>query len=179
MPRTRQLEYPGEIHHVMARGLDGMLLFHDDTEDASEQQTNELVLHSGIFSEQNSDTIAQDKEFASLTENETKLYRDLQKNYKQCQERKKKLQRSGWDIDRIASYVCGIIGIEKDDLLRRGYGDKFAESKALLCHWSYRELGISMTKLGNYLGLSNSTVSRLAEKGRQIVLKKNLVFNEN
>ena len=92
-------------------------------------------------------------EFASLPEKESKLYRDLQKNYTLQQKRKNKLKRSGWDINRIAYQVCKITGIEKDDLLRRGYGDVYAESKALLCHWSYRELGISMTRIGKIFGI--------------------------
>ena len=32
MPRKRRLESPGEIHHVMARGLDGMLLLKDESD---------------------------------------------------------------------------------------------------------------------------------------------------
>ena len=32
MPRKRRLEFPGEIHHIMARGLDGMTLFVEKTD---------------------------------------------------------------------------------------------------------------------------------------------------
>jgi len=135
------------------------------------------IMNSSEINTPNNDKVQDEKEFTLLPEKEAKLFRVIQKNYTRQQERKHILQKSGWDIDRIAVYVCELVGIEKDGLLKRSHNDKYTEAKALLSHWSYRELGIPMTTIGKYLELSNSVVSRLAERGRQITVKKKLILN--
>jgi putative transposase len=45
---------------------------------------------------------------------------------------------------------------------------------SLLCFWTVKELGISLTDLGRRLGISVPTVSGAIQRGRQIVERERL-----
>ncbi len=47
-------------------------------------------------------------------------------------------------------------------------------ARSVLAYWAVRELGISGTKVGERLGLSQSAVSRAVQRGEQLVSEHRL-----
>jgi predicted transcriptional regulator len=52
-------------------------------------------------------------------------------------------------------------------------------ARSVLAYWFVRELGISGTKVGRRLGLSQSAVSRAVQRGEQLVTERKLSLNDD
>jgi putative transposase len=89
-------------------------------------------------------------------------------------ERKYLLRNKGYDIDRIADRVAAVLGIDKEEIVRRGRYLRRVEARSVLCYWASRELGISTITLSKHLGVSQPTVSQSIRRGEQIVIEKKL-----
>ncbi len=59
---------------------------------------------------------------------------------------------------------------DRDDFLKR----LSVRARSVLAYWAVRELGISGTKIGKKLSLSQSAVNRAVQRGEQLVLEYRL-----
>ena len=62
-------------------------------------------------------------------------------------ERRTKLRRQGYDLDRIAEKVSEVLGMTPNDVFSKGRQDRKVKARSLLCYWAVRELGMSHTNL--------------------------------
>ena len=89
-------------------------------------------------------------------------------------ERKEKLLREGWNVDRLVNRVCEITSVNPDDLRKKGRGNNLSNAKGLIAFWGYNELGISGSELSQLLGISRPAISKTIDRGEEIVKEKRL-----
>ena len=96
---------------------------------------------------------------------------------RQCQERMERkylLKNKGYDFKWLTGKVASILGIEKEEITRRGRYPRRVAARSVLCYWASRELGMSTVALSERLGISQPAVSHSIRRGEQIVLEKKM-----
>jgi putative transposase len=88
-------------------------------------------------------------------------------------ERRYKLRRQGYDLDRIALRVSEVLGMKPDEVFSKGRQDRKVKARSLLCFWAARELGLSHTALAKKLEMSLANVGFSIERGESIVKEGN------
>ncbi len=83
-------------------------------------------------------------------------------------ERRHKLRRQGYDLDRIAERVSEVLGIKPDEVFSKGRQDRKVKARSLLCFWAARELGLPHTVLAKKLEMSLAGVGFSVERGESI-----------
>ena len=73
---------------------------------------------------------------------------------KEQYERRCKLKRLGYDLDRVAERVAAVLDVEPCEIFSRGRQARKAKARSLLCYWASRELGMSHTALARMLEMS-------------------------
>ena len=141
MPRKSRIDAPGALHHIIARGIDRGLIFRDE-----EDRHRWIDRFGGLLAETGTACYAW-----ALLPNHFHL-----------------LLRTG--------------GVPVAGLMRRlltGYAigfnhrhlEKTVEARSLLCYWSVRHLGLSMSSLARRLGISPTSVSQSVVRGEGLAKK--------
>ncbi|MEA3446190.1 MAG: transposase, partial [Bacteroidota bacterium] len=89
-------------------------------------------------------------------------------------ERKYRLEAMGYNFDTIVERVSEIFEIAVKYILSPGKQPKRVMARSVLAYWAVRELGISGTKVGKKLGLSQPATSRAVQRGEQLVSEHRL-----
>ena len=90
-------------------------------------------------------------------------------------ERRHRLKRQGYDLDRIAERVSEVLGMKPDEVFSKGRQDRKVKARSLLCFWAARELGMSHTALGQEIGDEFSR-RRIFSGERRINRKRGQLF---
>ena len=85
-------------------------------------------------------------------------------------ERRYRLKAEGWTLTKIAERVAEIFDIEKDQVVVAGKQPDRVRARGVLAYWAIRDLGLTATEVGTYLGLSKSAVSRAATGGQKLIV---------
>lgn len=96
---------------------------------------------------------------------------------RRCQERLERkylYKNKGYDFEWLTGRVSAILGIDKEEIIRRGRYARRVEARSVLCYWASRELGMSTIALSGRLGLSQPAVSQSIRRGERIVSEKKL-----
>ena len=88
-------------------------------------------------------------------------------------ERRYKLRRQGYDLNRIAERVSEVLGVTLGDVFSKGRQAGKVKARSLLCFWAARELGMSHTALAKELEMSIAGVGFSVERGKSIAEKGN------
>ncbi len=91
-------------------------------------------------------------------------------------ERRHKLKRQGFDLDRIAGRVAEVLDMEPEEVFSKGRQNRKVIARSLLCFWAARELGISHTVLAKRLEMSLAGVGFSVERGESIAKKGNYLM---
>jgi len=91
-------------------------------------------------------------------------------------ERRYKLKRQGFDLDRIAERVAEVLDMELDEVFSQGRQDRKVRARSLLCFWAARELGMPHTALAKRLEMSVAGVGFSVERGESIAKKGNYLL---
>jgi putative transposase len=86
-------------------------------------------------------------------------------------ERRHRLRRQGYDLDRIAERVSEVLGMKPEEVFSKGRQDRKVAARSLLCFWAARELGMSHTALAKKLEMSLAGVGFSVERGESIAQK--------
>jgi putative transposase len=78
------------------------------------------------------------------------------------------LQRSGYDLERVAERVSEIYGINVGEIWGGGRQQHRVGARSLFCYWAVRELGNSLTSLAVRLGMSPAGVGYAVQRGETI-----------
>jgi len=93
-------------------------------------------------------------------------------------ERRYRLTSEGWTLTKITERVAEIFGIEKDQVVVAGKQPDRVRARSVLACWAIRDLGLTATEIGKYLGLSKSAVSRAATRGQKLIVDQSLSLND-
>jgi putative transposase len=88
-------------------------------------------------------------------------------------ERRHRLKRRGYDLDRIAERVSEVLGMKPDEVFSKGRQNRKVKARSLLCFWAARELGLSHTALAKRLEMSLAGVGFSVERGESIAKEGN------
>jgi len=90
------------------------------------------------------------------------------KHAEEMMRKKEKMQRAGWNLDRLADYVCVITGTSKYALNQKGRSNNLSKAKSLIAYWGYNELKIKGAHIAEYLGIKNPSVNYLIKLGKRV-----------
>ncbi|MFH1440596.1 MAG: transposase [Candidatus Omnitrophota bacterium] len=93
---------------------------------------------------------------------------------KENMDKRSKLQREGWNLERISERICVLLNIKGSDLKRKGRSNLISEAKGLVCYFSSKELGISAVEIGRFLGISQPAVSKNIIKGEMVTVNRGI-----
>ena len=58
-------------------------------------------------------------------------------------ERRHKLRRQGYDLDRVVQRVSEVLGVKPEDIFSKGRQNRKVTARSLMCFWAAREFGMS------------------------------------
>jgi REP-associated tyrosine transposase len=87
-------------------------------------------------------------------------------------ERKYELKRLGYDLGRVEARVAEFYKLKEGDILSTGKHQRKVKARSLFCYWAVRELGITLTEMARYLGLSVPGIGYSVERG-EIIAREN------
>lgn len=93
-------------------------------------------------------------------------------------ERKYLYQARGYDLAWLAKRVAELMGMEEQEIWRRGKYPKTVQARSVLCYLAARELGYTAVQLAKRLGLSQPTVSQAAARGEKIAGERGFLLTE-
>ena len=83
---------------------------------------------------------------------------------------------SWFNLDTVAARVLAALQVNADQLSRPGKQPQRVRARSLYCFWAARELGISMTALARFFGISQPAVSRAVERGEKLADEEGFRF---
>jgi REP element-mobilizing transposase RayT len=86
----------------------------------------------------------------------------------EAKERKYDLQSRGFTVDKVAARVAEVLGVKQEDVWAAGRYQKIVQARSLLCYWSVRELGVTMTSLSRLLNISIQAIAKSVIRGEKI-----------
>ena len=84
------------------------------------------------------------------------------------------LSAKGIVIEDIIRTVSKLLSIHPEELIGVSKERTIVKGRALVCYWSVRELGMTMTDVGGYLGVTLPAVSVAVKRGMKIAKNENL-----
>jgi putative transposase len=87
-------------------------------------------------------------------------------------ERRYKLKRLGYDLDRIGRRVAEIYAMHPSEFLSKGKQPPKVKARSVFCFWAVKEMGMSLRELAKQLEISPPAVGYCVERGETIVRKK-------
>jgi len=166
MLRTARLDAPGVLHRVMIRGIERREIFQNnkDREDLIERLPQGrrreltgggLIRSLGGWTEarervKGRDHVMSDERILGGSDFVDSVISRSEEHY----ERRHKLKRQGYDLDRIAGRVAEVLNMDQDEILSKGRQRRKVKARSLLCFWAARELGMSHTALAKKLEMS-------------------------
>jgi chromosomal replication initiation ATPase DnaA len=93
-------------------------------------------------------------------------------------EQRYRLKAEGWTLTKITERVAEIFGIEKDQVVVAEKQPDLVRARSVLAYWAIRDLALTATEVGKYLGLSKSAVSRAANRGQKLIVDQFLSLKE-
>jgi putative transposase len=88
-------------------------------------------------------------------------------------ERRHRLKRKGYNLDRIAERVAEVLAMEPDEVYSKGRQARKVKARSLLCFWASRELGMSHTLLAKKLEMSIANIGLSVERGELVAKEGN------
>ncbi len=86
----------------------------------------------------------------------------------EAMERKYDLQSRGFTLEKAATRVAEVLGVKPEDIWATGRYRHIVEARSLLCYWSVRELGVTMSSLARKLQISVPAVSKSVIRGEKL-----------
>ena len=93
-------------------------------------------------------------------------------------ERQYRLKAEGWTLSKITERVAEIFRIEIDQVVLAGKQPDRVRAHSVLAYWAIRDLGLTATEVGKYLGLSKSAVSRASTRGEKLIADQSLTMED-
>jgi len=93
-------------------------------------------------------------------------------------QRKDQLKSQGLDVDKVADRVAARLGLPPEAVWAAGKHRTTVAARSLLCYWSVRHLGVSMSSLARQLGISPTSVSHSVARGEELAKEGNYQISD-
>ena len=93
------------------------------------------------------------------------------KEYDEEIDKKTKLKREGWTLEKIVKHISNVLDIGINDIISRSRVRAISDARALIAYLGYEELKINGSQIAQYLKISRPSVSEAIIKGKQMCLK--------
>lgn len=89
-----------------------------------------------------------------------------------------KLQRSGWDLERLIKETCRMFNVERSALRQKVRSEDISRVKSLVCFWGYERLDLTVLEIARVLGMTGPAVSYRINKGREVCEVTGISFED-
>jgi hypothetical protein len=86
-------------------------------------------------------------------------------------ERRYRLKAQGFDLRKVAIRVGGLLGMNPEEVFRRGKERKTVQAHGLLCYWATEELGMTQEALAQRLRVTQPSISLAVRRGERLAAK--------
>jgi len=93
-------------------------------------------------------------------------------------DRKYAITAKGIDFESLIQGVTHFLSIPRDDVFGPSKKRDVVLARNLICYWGISELGLTATHISKDLGISVSTASTAAARGRQLISEKGFSFDQ-
>jgi len=83
-------------------------------------------------------------------------------------ERRYRLKAQGFDLRKVAIRVGGLLGMNPEEVFRRGKERKTVQAHGLLCYWATEELGMTQEALAQRLRVTQPSISLAVRRGERL-----------
>ncbi|MFH1283083.1 MAG: helix-turn-helix domain-containing protein, partial [bacterium] len=83
-------------------------------------------------------------------------------------ELKEKLKKEGWDIKKLVTSVCELLGVDEKEIKRESRRSKLSQARSLITYFGHEKLAITGAELAKYFGVTKSSISSAICRGRKI-----------
>jgi len=88
------------------------------------------------------------------------------------------LASKGFEFKDLGDAVSKVVPISAEEIVGPSKARRVVKARAIICYWAVRELGMSMTEVGEKLKIAVSTVSAAVKKGQSIAKEEGLILSE-
>ena len=96
------------------------------------------------------------------------------KNSEEEMERREKLRREGWNLDKLVSKVCRQMSVEPEELAKKGRKNRISKTKSIIAYLGMSELGISGSDLAKHLRITKQAVAKMKVQGESLSNEHNV-----
>ena len=93
---------------------------------------------------------------------------EVLKQAKEKRERQYQLEAQGFTIDQVVMRVASILGVNPEQIWKKGKHPQTVKARSLMCYWAVHELGMSATELARRIGITQPAVSQSVKRGEAI-----------
>jgi REP element-mobilizing transposase RayT len=85
----------------------------------------------------------------------------------EAMERRYRLRSEGYTFESVIGEVAKIFEISPKEIISPGKQPNKVKARSVLAYWAVHELGMSTTEVGSKIGLSQSSISRAVQRGKE------------
>jgi len=94
-------------------------------------------------------------------------------------EQRYRLKAQGFDLRKVAHRVGGLLGMNPEEVFRRGKDRRTVQAHALLCYWATEKLGMTQAALAQRLRVTQPAISLAVRRGERLVGERNCKLTES
>ncbi|MEA1929240.1 MAG: hypothetical protein U9N73_13620 [Candidatus Auribacterota bacterium] len=80
---------------------------------------------------------------------------------------------TGWSMEKLLARVAKQYATNIESILRGKKKRSPSQARALFCCWATRELGYTLTKVGDFLNINHQAVSQARKRGEDLSGREN------
>ncbi len=84
-------------------------------------------------------------------------------------EKKEKLLRQGWDLERLSHIVCKTMSVNPNDLREKGRANNLSEAKAAISYLANNDLGKRRKEIADFFKVSKPAITYIIKSGKRAV----------
>lgn len=96
------------------------------------------------------------------------------KKAEEALEKKEKMQKENWNIERVITEVCEKEAKSETIILGKQRTKERSRLRSIVAYLCYNDIGISGAEIGRYLGISKPSVCKAIERGEKYVRNEKL-----
>jgi len=89
-------------------------------------------------------------------------------------DKKEKLIRDGWNLEKLAKIICDAFCVDLLDLTKKGRANNISQAKSIISYCADKELGMRRKEIAEFFGVSGQAISQSVKLGENIAKEKDI-----